>query len=215
VTGNITVTDLAITGGGPNSYGQIGNGDVSHNSVGNISGDIVIDANGQITYQNGSGSNSTATIGNFTGQGTVSGTLTGATPPSQIGDDPVVINVTVSNTAGNNSPTDNVNVISTVVITTSDQGKDDTHTAVTLETPAPGPLASLDSSGADSSTPNSADSATVVIADSLDGAKKAGAQSLLNGMLKQITPATGGQSVHGVPPADQDFSSWGNEALWQ
>ena len=98
------------------------------------------------------------------------------------------------------------------MITNTDEGKG-TNTAVALETSAPGPLASLDNGG-DSSTPNSSDSATVVIADSLDGARQAGAQSILAGMLRQTVAGKGG-TVHGVPPADQDFSSWGNEALWQ
>ncbi len=79
----------------------------------------------------------------------------------------------------------------------------------------PGPLASLDDKNAES-TSNTADSATVVIADSLDGAKKAGAtQTILAGMLSQTNPAAAGHTVHAIPPSDQDFSSWGNEALWQ
>ena len=93
VTGNVTVTDLSLTGGnaGANAYALIGNGDASHHSVGNISGDIVIDANGQITYTDGTAPHSRGTIGNFTGQGTVTGTITGAQPPSDVTTDPVVI----------------------------------------------------------------------------------------------------------------------------
>ncbi|MEI9995549.1 MAG: filamentous hemagglutinin N-terminal domain-containing protein [Rhizomicrobium sp.] len=222
VTGDVTVTDLALQGGGPNGYSQIGNGDLSLTGFGNISGDIVIDANGQITYQDGPGPHSTASIGNFTGQGTVSGTLSGATPPNEGGGggdvhtDPVVIGVIVTNTAGNNPPGNPpITTIYTIVTTPTDEDNGGA-TAVTasLEAVKPGPLASLDDNGVDGATPYSADSATVVIADSLDGAKKPGSTLiLLPGMLKQTGPGQGG--LHGVPPADQDFSSWGNEALWQ
>ncbi len=216
VTGDITVTDLVLSGGntGPNAYAQIGNGDASHNSTGNISGNIIIDANGQITYTDGTAPNSPGTIGNFTGQGTVTGTLTGAQPPSDVTTDPVAIGNIAVNTADNGSPTTNVPVIATVVITDKDEGGRPTVTAVALETSPPGPLALLDKSGADSSSPNTSDTATIVIADSLDGTKKGtGSQFFMGGMLKQTVP--GGNAVRGVPPADQDFSSWGNEALWQ
>ncbi|HEY4940438.1 MAG TPA: filamentous hemagglutinin N-terminal domain-containing protein [Rhizomicrobium sp.] len=216
VSGDISVTDLALAGGngGANAYSVIGNGDASKHGIGNISGNIVIDANGQITYSKGTAADSPGTIGNFTGQGSVTGTLTGAQPPSDVTTDPAVLGNIAVNTAGNGSPTNTTPVISTVVITNTDEGKGPTNTVVTLETSTPGPLASLDNSG-DSSAPNASDSATVVIADSLNGATKAiGSQTILAGMLKQTAPGTG-SSFHGVPPADQDFSSWGNEALWQ
>jgi filamentous hemagglutinin family protein len=216
VTGNVTVTDLSLSGGdgGGNEYSQIGNGDASNNAVGNVSGNITINANGQVTYTNGTAPHSTATIGNFTGQGTTSGTLTGAQPPSAVTTDPVVIGTIAANTANNGSGNDNITTINTVVVapTTTESGPTTTVTA-SLATATPGPLAAMDNGG-DSSTPNTADSATVVIADSLDGAKKApGSQTILAGMLRQAAPAS--NTVHGVPPVDQDFSSWGNEALWQ
>ncbi|MEI9886954.1 MAG: filamentous hemagglutinin N-terminal domain-containing protein [Rhizomicrobium sp.] len=217
ITGNVTVTDLALSGGngGPNAYSQIGNGDVSHNSFGSISGNIVIDANGQITYTPGTAPHSQATIGNFTGQGTVSGSLTGANPPTELANNPVVIGVTASNTANNGAPNNvntNITTIQTLVVVPEQPTG---ASAVTLETTTPSPLAALEGEGGgDGETPNASDGATVVIADSLDGAKKAGSQTILAGMLKS-TSGTGGTAPHGVPPADQDFSSWGNEALWQ
>ncbi|HEX4303197.1 MAG TPA: filamentous hemagglutinin N-terminal domain-containing protein [Rhizomicrobium sp.] len=216
VTGNVSVTDLSLTGGnsGSNAYSQIGNGDASKNGTGNISGDITIDANGDVTYTNGSAPHSNATIGNFTGHGTAEGTLTGANPPSDVTSDPVIIGNIASNTANNGSNTNApVTTIATVVITT-EQAASTAPTATTVSTTPPGPLASLDNGG-DTSPPNSSDTATVVIADSLDGAKKVtGSTTILAGMLKQTVPTATG-AVHGVPPADQDFSSWGNEALWQ
>jgi hypothetical protein len=36
--------------------------------------------------------------------------------------------------------------------------------------------------------------------------------SLIPGVLTQILVS---ETAHGIPPADQDFSSWGNEALWR
>jgi hypothetical protein len=101
-----------------------------------------------------------------------------------------------------------------VAVTDTDQGKGNANTATTLPVPPPGPLATLDD-GKENSGPNTSDTATVVIADSLDGAKKpTSSTTLMNGMLKQTMPGAG-SNLHGVPPADQDFSSWGNEALWQ
>ncbi len=217
VTGNVTVTDLALTGGaGANGYSQIGNGDASHNGVGNVGGNIVINANGNITYTPGTGLNSQATIGNFSGQGTVTGTLAGANPPSQITNDPGTIGVVVASIAGN-KPAGNgaITTIATMVVSGVEQNGGASTLIARIEASPPGPLASL-GGGGDSSTPNTSDNATVVIADSLDGAKKAGVtQNIIAGMLSQSNPVSAGHTVHAIPPADQDFSSWGNEALWQ
>ncbi|MEI9991929.1 MAG: filamentous hemagglutinin N-terminal domain-containing protein [Rhizomicrobium sp.] len=220
VTGDVTVADLALAGGGANGYSLIGNGDASHSSFGTISGNVVIDANGAITYTSGTGAHSQATIGNFTGKGTTSGTITGANPPSEIGNDPGTLGVVVT-TIANTKPTGNstLTTIDTVVVPAVEQNGGAAALAAHIETntpPPPGPLASLSGNSGDSSTSNTSDGATVVIADSLDGAKKAGVtQAILAGMLTQMNPTSAGHTVHAVPPADQDFSSWGNEALWQ
>lgn len=217
VTGDVTVTDLLLQGGntGGNSFAVIGSGDASKNGYGNVNSNIVINVNGgTITYNQGTAANSPATIGNFTGHGTVTGTLTGATPPSQVNNDPAVIGVVATNTASTQQPA-NTTVITTVVIT--DQKENNAGAAgVSAEVEhTPGPLASLDNSG-DSAAPNTSDSATVVIADSLDGASKpSGSTTILPGVLKQAGPNGSGGALHGIPPADQNFSSWGNEALWQ
>src|SRR5438046_3178958 len=80
IGGNITISDLAITGGGLNGYGQVGNGDNSHTSFGDISGDIDIEVGtGDITLTNGPGPNANANIHNATGHGTVTGSITGFT----------------------------------------------------------------------------------------------------------------------------------------
>jgi filamentous hemagglutinin family protein len=219
ITGNITVTDLALVGGQGtgNEFAVIGNGDASKNSAGNVSGNIVINANGQVTYTPGKAFTSPATIGNFTGTGTTSGTLDGATPPSQVNTNPVIIGITTTNTADTN-PNQGHTDITTINTTVVPAAQDTTGGATNVPPPTasttPGVLGTLDNGG-DSSEPNTSDSATTVIADSLDGARKAGSTTLLNGMLKQTNPTSSANTVHGVPPADQDFSSWGNEALWQ
>ncbi|MBS0469836.1 MAG: filamentous hemagglutinin N-terminal domain-containing protein [Proteobacteria bacterium] len=215
ITGDIHVTDLLLQGNGINSYGVIGNGDAAKFSYGNVFGDIYIDTgNGTITYTDGTGPHAPGTIGNFTGHGTINGNIYGAHPPSEGGDvttDPVVIGVSNTNTANNASPTNIVTVIQTVPIT-DENGQDNDHTAVTVQTDQPGPLARLDENNSENGGAHDADSATVIIADSLNGSGKPGPQTLLGGLLKSIPSSSG---VHGVPPADQDFSSWGNEALWQ
>ncbi|MBL6938464.1 MAG: filamentous hemagglutinin N-terminal domain-containing protein [Alphaproteobacteria bacterium] len=220
IGGNLSVTDLVLVGGQGtgNEFGVIGNGDASKNSVANVSGNIVISANGQITYTQGKATTSPATIGNFTGSGTVSGTLDGATPPSQVNTNPVVIGVTTTTTANTNpnqSNNSNVTTINTTVVpATGDTTGGATNVPPPSASTTPGALETM-SNGGDSSEPNTSDSATTVLADSLDGARKAGSTTLLNGMLKQTSPTSASSTVHGVPPVDQDFSSWGNEALWQ
>ena len=215
------MADLSLTGGGDNGYGQIGNGDASHHSYGDISGDIVIDANGNITYTNGTGIHSQANIGNFTGQGTVSGSVSGAHPPPDqdgqhdVTKDPTTVGTIVTTTNNNQNNPPPITTINTVVVTVVDDNPGATPLSVHIEQLPPGPLASLDdSSGAEK--PTGSDTATVVIADALDGSKKqATTQAILGGMLKQTNPTDAAHTVHPVPPADQDFSSWGNEALWQ
>jgi len=54
----------------------------------------------------------------------------------------------------------------------------------------------------------------VFISDSLSGQKNSQVHLLMTRLLVQIVP-TNARGFYGVPPADQDFSSWGNEALWQ
>jgi hypothetical protein len=38
---------------------------------------------------------------------------------------------------------------------------------------------------------------------------------LIGGLLRQFVPGPGAYTQRGVPPADWDYSSWGNEAFWQ
>ena len=215
VSGNVSVTDLALGGGnsGGNAYAQIGNGDAALASYGNVGGNILVDANGNIVLANGSAAHSPAEIGNFTGNGTVSGTVGGVAPPgSTVINDPVTQGVIVSQTA--TPPASPITTIETDVVPAGPIVPV-TAGAPDVQTPAAqGPIAQLSDNEGD--TPNTSDSATVIVADSLDGSTKAAiTQQILGGYLTQIIPAAGGLSVHGIRSVDQDFSSWGNEALWQ
>jgi hypothetical protein len=59
----------------------------------------------------------------------------------------------------------------------------------------------------------SADSATDELGQSLGGHKHTTQTvSLIPGVLTQVVDT---ETPHGIPPANQDFSSWGNEALWR
>ena len=135
-------------------------------------------------------------------------------PPATIINSPETQGV-IAGQSTQGSDTNPVTIETEVVPITVEQGPGASETVASLSASTPGPLESL-SNGGDSSSPNETDGATIVIANSLDGdARPSGTQTFMLGMLKQVTPATAGNAIHGVPPADQDFSSWGNEALWQ
>jgi filamentous hemagglutinin family protein len=215
VTGNVSVSDLGLYGGngGANAYAQIGNGDLSLTGFGNVSGDITIAANGNIVLTNGSAPDSKAGIGNFIGQGTSNGTVDGVQPPpSDVINDPAVQGVIVSQASG--PPDISITTLDTEVLPVPPDANPGAAGGGSANSGAPGPIAEL--SGGDGTSGNPSDGATIVIADSFNGAGKPPiSQSILAGLLTQVVPTGAGQTVHGVPPADQDFSSWGNEALWQ
>jgi filamentous hemagglutinin family protein len=214
VGGNVSVTDLALTGGngGANAFAQIGNGDASLNSYGNVGGNIVIDANGKITLTDGTAPHSPAEIGNFTGFGTVSGTVQGVPPSNPI--DAGALGAIVSNVANNQSNTNGISTINTVVVELPANGGGGGAT----NTPgggSQGAIAQLDD-GKDTTPPTTSDNATVVIADSLDGSKKPTvSETIIAGVLTQTNTSGFGQTAQGVPDVDQDFSSDGNGAFWQ
>jgi hypothetical protein len=80
------------------------------------------------------------------------------------------------------------------------------------ETSAPAPLADLAGENVEGHT--ASDTLTLSVANSLAKSKPPVSRILLGGALREF-PTTAGRSPHGVPSADQEFSSWGNEALWQ
>jgi filamentous hemagglutinin family protein len=214
ISGNVTVTDLVMTGGGggANAYSQIGNGDIGHASVGDIFGNIVIDTSGgSITLVQGTAPDSFALIQNATGSGTVSGTISGYIPPQS------EANGTIASLTGSQTPSVPTDTTADTVVLQEEQQQ--TGTSGTSETGAgQGPLEDLtDNSGQgtqDSS--DKSDKAADALGDSLDGSKKKSASEVyFGGLVTKLEPATASNTPHGIPPADADFASWGNEAFWQ
>jgi filamentous hemagglutinin family protein len=222
VSGNITVSDLALTGGGTNGYAQIGNGDASLSNLGDISGDITIEAFGQVVTTNGSGANSTATIGNATGNGTVSGAITGYPPPNTnptTPSDPSTVGVLATLADSTPPPAPPVDIFATQDAILSQEIQVTSTTGDTpVSTDRNNPLEQLtDSSGEGGKGKSSSrtDAATDALGNSLSGKHATATRVLIGGLLKQTFPAASGARPRGVPPADDDFASWGNEALWQ
>ncbi len=214
-SGNISVTDLTLQGGsGDNAYAQIGNGDASQTGTGDVSGDITIDANGNIVFIPGTGANTNASIGNDTGNGTVSGTITGYSPaPPFTPTDPATNGVVASLTSQDPSTTGNLGTFydeyqlppesdagaTGLLVVASDEGNN------AIET-----LAGDEGGGENTAS----DSLTTSVADSLSKSKPSNSQTIMSGLVHQLVPV-GSNTPHGVPPADQEYSSWGNEALWR
>lgn len=213
ISGNVTVTDLLLAGSntGPNGYSQIGNGDASLHSFGNITGDVTIDANGAITYIPGTAPGAGASIGDFTGFGTVSFTLTG-----------VDTGPTLPNFTGTVVYLDNLgDAISYKPITTvgtlaeglnSTDGSDGSGAPVTV---TPGPLEKLtnENGGQDVVVTTAPDNATQIVANSLDGSHKPRrAYILIPNLLTQVV---GNLHEGAIPASAVSAPSWGNEAFWQ
>ncbi len=207
-SGNVSVTDLTLTGGdgGSFSYAQIGNGDASGHNVGDVSGNIAIDANGNIVFVPGTAPGSGSSIGNDTGSGTISGLVSGYIPPQN-----AALTGTVVST--NNSTKNNIDASSLYQPQTDTTPADTTvYSASFLTTSDKGDNVIAGDSGSDEQTPS--DSLTVTVANSLTKSKGSNHQIVIIGLLTQVQTTTG-KTPHGVPPADQEYSSWGNEALWQ
>jgi hypothetical protein len=58
------------------------------------------------------------------------------------------------------------------------------------------------------------DSVADSVGKSLGEGTTVASKTLIPGLLKQFVNLTP-NNPHGVPPADVDYSSWGNEALWR
>ncbi|GEM_PF-1959585 len=201
-SGNISVSDLTIIGSdtGANGYAQIGNGDDAQSGDANVSGDITI-ASGKITVTNGTTGN--ATIGNATGRGTVTGTITGYNPQSIDNSNTGA----VSNLVQTTNPT---NVFQPTII----QPAVEPQPALGGDDNGGGPLQKL-ANGGDEGNQDS-DAVTDTIGKSLNGkgGKTVVSQNLIPGILRQVF-LPGANQPRGIPPADRDYSSWGNEALWR
>ncbi len=220
VSGDVSVSDLVLTGNGNDGYAQIGNGDASQSNLGDISGDITIASGGPVTTTNGTGTDSDASIGNATGNGTVSGLIIGYTPPSTgptVGSDPTTIGVLVDLADGVPPPSVPVDIFDTLdpLLSQQIQGAG-TGADTVASTGRDSPLQQLtDSSGEGDKSSSRTDAAANALGNSLNGSRAATTRVLIGGLLKQTLPAASGARPRGVPPADDDFASWGNEALWQ
>jgi Repeats of unknown function (DUF5649) len=207
-SGSITVSDLTLTGSdtGADAYAQIGNGDASLTGIGDVSGNITIDS-GTITLVQGRAKGAVALIGNaIGGDGTVTGTITGYTPPPPPPTDTIDPGTIVSLTTPTPTP---VNQLLNLVIGSEDVPPPDTGLVDVATTTTPNPLQQLadDSSYEGQET---SDDASSDLGRSLNG--QTHAQTIIPGVLTEVSNAG---TPHGIPPADQNFSSWGNEALWR
>ncbi len=210
-SGNVSVTDLLLQGGngGANAFSQIGNG--GPGSVGNVSGNITIDANGNIQIIPGTAPGSGANISNVTGDGTVTGSITGFVSPND-----AALNGAVNTSInGNNTPKNITNSNDVYIPPSTDNGPSNViYSASFLTTNDKGDNAIADLNGGENGDETSSDTLTVTVANSLTKSKGSNSQVVIIGLLKQYTPM-GSNTPHGVPPADQEYSSWGNEAFWQ
>jgi len=68
---------------------------------------------------------------------------------------------------------------------------------------------------ADTGAGEQSDSASFALGKSLGGPTQSTSSVLIDGLLRQFTPAPGSNLPHGIPPFGQVYSSWGNEAFWQ
>ncbi|HUK59172.1 MAG TPA: hypothetical protein VLV50_08055, partial [Stellaceae bacterium] len=221
------------------AYGQVGNGDAAHTSTGDVSGNIDVSSSGPWTL-NGSPS-APAWMWNATGSGSVAGsTSIDGSPFLPPGTEPPPPPPPPSTTSGPSSS--DVNSILSTTTLPSDLGSpppgtgsgDTTSLAGSLNaiapTAGPGAIELLtDSSGggatgeAPAGAGQEADQLSSALALSLTkvSAPATQASSCVRSnsgatILCQIAPEPGaGQTPVGVQSADQTYSSWGNESLWQ
>ncbi len=225
ISGDVTVSDLKLTGSntGADGYAQIGNGDSAGTGTGNISGNTTIANNTHVTAVNGTAPGASAMVGNDTGTGTVTGTVTGLENPPTVPSTPTEVAQTNGSVASiqqtPTTPTDStVNIISvTPEISSTPSGPSDSGQNTTPQ--AQTPLEKLaDSDGSSSEGDQASDDLVSSVGQSLtSGGHKASVtvtRTLIPGVLTQVV-TVGPRSPHGIPPADEDYSSWGNEALWR
>ncbi|HEY8949011.1 MAG TPA: filamentous hemagglutinin N-terminal domain-containing protein [Rhizomicrobium sp.] len=205
ISGNVTVADLTLTGSntGANGYAQIGNGDISKTGTGNVSGDVALGTGTTITNVPGKAPGAGVGLGNATGFGTVTGTAV------QGGIDPGAQGSVATITQNATNPT-------SFILTTTDSTPGfvpPSNSETNDGSQGPTPLEQL----ADNSENDlAADSVAHSVGQSLGEGKTiyVTSKTIIPGVLKQIVTLTP-NNPHGVPPADVDYSSWGNEALWR
>jgi len=218
VSGNILVSDLTLIGGsqGDNAYSQIGNGDASLHNAGDISGDItIVTDGGDVVTTDGSSSGSSASIGNASGNGTVTGTVTGGGGGQQ-GQGQGTQGTIASLIQGVETITVSAPQPPTTFVATAEVGPGSAETPA--QSSSSGPMSEMaDNDSQASEGKESSDTVANSVGQSLSSKRNKGlrvAQTVIPGLLKQVVLVNLNRP-HGVPPADQDYSSWGNEAFWQ
>ncbi|MBS0277688.1 MAG: filamentous hemagglutinin N-terminal domain-containing protein [Proteobacteria bacterium] len=207
ISGNVTVADLTLAGSntGANGYAQIGNGDASRTGTGNVAGSVALGQGTNLTYIPGKAQGSSAGFGNATGTGTVSGTV--ASSGVSAGTQGSVAAITQTST----------NPVTTSAFTTVTAAPTYVQQLASIDTvdntQGPTPLEQLSDNSEQTTV---SDTVADSVGKSLGEGKTIAVSSkmLIPGLLKQIVTLTPNQP-HGVPPADVDYSSWGNEALWR
>jgi filamentous hemagglutinin family protein len=216
ISGNITVNDLVLTGSntGANGYAQVGNGDGAHSGTGNVSGNIAISQGTVFDLTPGTASGTSTGIQNSTGSGSVSGAISGYTAPSTTTptSDPTTAGSVSTIIQNNNSPTSFTYTATSAA--PSFAGTTSDFTAGGGVSSAPTPLEKLAGDAEDENVPS--DGVANSVGDSLNGGGKSHvvSKTIIPGVLDEIITLTP-THPHGVPPADEDYSSWGNEALWR
>ena len=81
--------------------------------------------------------------------------------------------------------------------------------------PSGGGAPAVSDATADTGAGEQSDSASFALGKSLGGSSQSTSSVLIDGLLRQFTPAPGSNLPHGIPPFGQVYSSWGNEAFWQ
>ena len=208
IGGNVTVADLTLTGSntGANGYAQIGNGDASKTGSGNVSGQVTLGSGTVITNIPGQAPGASVGLGNSTGFGAVTGTVLPGTG-IDAGTQGSVASIT-QNPVGPTSFN-----ITTVTVTPQNTPQNQFNN--NGESQGPTPLEQL-TDQSDSEGKTATDSVAESVGKSLSDGKAIYMTSevLIPGMLKQIMTLTR-NNPSGIPPADEDYSSWGNEALWR
>jgi hypothetical protein len=206
ISGNVAIADLLLSGSdtGVNGYAQIGNGDASKTGTGNVSGSVTLTQGTKITYDPGKAPGASTGFGNATGTGTVTGTAASG-----------AVNAgTQGSVASISQTTTNPTSFTFSTFTTTPGYVQQLASIDTLSgKQGPTPLEMLSDN---SEQGIASDGVAESVGQSLGEGKTiyVSSKTIIPGLLKQFVTLTP-NNPHGVPPADVDYSSWGNEALWR
>jgi hypothetical protein len=217
----VSASTVSLTGGngGDNAYAQIGNGDAAMAGDANVDGDVTINQTAVVSTTDGTASGGEAVIGNATGTGSVSGTAGGGgnTQTTETVDTVTVLTQSDATAA---------NDLILTVFAPIDAEQPQYQAGTDLEI-APPPLTPLEQMANASSNGDNdyegtepSDDLVTSLGQSLDPARGrrknayVTVRTLVPGLLKEIVTSNV-RNPRGVPAADEDYSSWGNEALWK